>query len=774
MKKQHIIFYFFAALLALCAVSCQEDLNPITTVTLHAVIQEVKNDSKVYINDRTPYWHNGDQIRINDADYTLQTAMESTASIPNIAISTSGYRAIFPPSILTNSDANINSSSSVAVTLPTTQVFEMVGTHQRVNVPMGAVLNGGNTLQFRNLCSVVRVYVSNATNAQLPITSIILTAERACLSGAGTAIITGDSTDAIAIPSTDGSRSVSLCKTDKSTMKTVGPWANDYFDVVIPAISVRDDLTVTVSTPTGAKSITIGDAAVAHNTITTVTVNVDELTQTTAELVDGPTFNAAIPIDATEIRFEYNNVSVTSGATLSTAGSPYPIYGNMDGTIWVVSTPANRMNANADCSDMFRKTYNSSIHTFLPALTSIDFGDNFNTSNVTNMSYMFYNCNSLTNLNLSSFNTANVTDMSMMFVACNSLTSLNLSNFNTSTVTDMSDMFWGCGSLTSLDLSNFNTSNVTDMSGMFRYCNLTSLDLSNFNTANVTDMSGMFRYCKKLTSLNLSSFNTSNITSMSRMFYGCSSLTSLNLSSFNTSNVTSMYAMFDSCINLTSLNLSNFNTSNVTTMSFMFNNCSSLTSLNLSSFNTSNVTNMRWMFVNCSSLTSLNLSNFNTANVTDMSNMFANCNSLTSLNLSNFNTENVESMRGMFSGCSNLTSIDLSNFNTENVESMLGMFYGCSNLTSIDLSNFNTANVNDMRRMFQDCKRLTSLNLYNFDMSGLTSYDWGASAQTGKYSMCHNLASISGACAITCSTAVQTELQSGTDLVNSRITWYTH
>ena len=54
MKKQHIIFYFFAALLALCAVSCQEELIPITTVTLHAVIQDVNDASKVYINDHTP------------------------------------------------------------------------------------------------------------------------------------------------------------------------------------------------------------------------------------------------------------------------------------------------------------------------------------------------------------------------------------------------------------------------------------------------------------------------------------------------------------------------------------------------------------------------------------------------------------------------------------------------------------------------------------------------------------------------------------------------
>ena len=554
MKKQHIIISFIAALLALCAVSCQEELTPITTVTLHAVTQDFNNDSKVYINDHTPYWQNGDRIRINGADYPIYAATENPAPIHNVAICATGYRALFPAGILTNSDADINSSSSVAVTLPAAQVFKKVGPFQRVDVPMGAYFDSGNTLQFHNLCSVVRVYVSNATNAQLPITSISLTAEHAYLSGTGTATIKGDSTDAIVIPSANGSHSVSLCNTDNSTIKTVEPLKTVYFDVVIPEFSVRDDLTVTVFTPTGVKSITIEDAVVAHNTITTVTVNVDELSQSSAELVDGEKFRNAIPTNATAIRFEYNKVSVASGTTLSTDSSPYPIYGNMDGTIWVVSTPAKRMNANADCKRMFGLR-------MVPNITSIDFGENFNT--------------------------ANVTDMSYMFSGCYNLTSLNLSNFNTANVRDMDGMFWGCTSLTGLDLSNFNTENVIYMG-----------------------------------------------------------------------------FMFDSCISLTSLNLSSFNTSNVRNMSEMFDSCSSLTSLNLSNFNTANVKYMQYMFCNCS--------------------------------------------------------------------------------------------------------RLTSLNLYNFDMSSILT------VHGGKDQMCSGLASISGACAITCSTAVQTELQSGTDLVNSRITWYTH
>jgi len=48
----------------------------------------------------------------------------------------------------------------------------------------------------------------------------------------------------------------------------------------------------------------------------------------------------------------------------------------------------------------------------------------------------------------------------------------------------MSCMFWDCSSLTTLDLSNFDTSEVTNMQSMFSHCSsLTNLDLSNFYTS---------------------------------------------------------------------------------------------------------------------------------------------------------------------------------------------------------------------------------------------------------------------------------------------------
>ena len=342
-------------------------------------------------------------------------------------------------------------------------------------------------------------------------------------------------------------------------------------------------------------------------------------------------------------------------------------------------------------------------------LTSLDLS-RFNTQNVTDMRAMFYGCSGLTSLDLKNFNTQNVTDMRAMFRYCSGLISLDVSHFDTQNVTDMRAMFYGCSGLTSLDVSNFNTQNVTDMQAMFHGCyGLTSLDVKNFNTQNVTNMVEMFSSCYGLTSLDVKNFNTQNVTDMGYMFSGCLGLTSLDVSHFNTQNVTDMGYMFSGCYGLTSLDLSHFNTQNVTDMGYMFSGCRRVTSLDLLHFNTKNVTNMHRMFSDCSGLTSLGLSHFNTQNVTDMSGMFWDCSGLTSLDLSHFNTQNVTDMIEMFRGCSGLTSLDVSNFNTQNVTNMAAMFHYCSGLTSLDVSHFNTQKVTDMSFMFSDCSALATI-----------------------------------------------------------------
>jgi len=275
----------------------------------------------------------------------------------------------------------------------------------------------------------------------------------------------------------------------------------------------------------------------------------------------------------------------------------------------------------------------------------------------TNGSGMFSYLDNVDTLDLTGLDTSNMTSMSYMFYNSNSLKSINLSNFNTSKLLYANNMFNGCTSLESLDLSNFNTSKVTNFSNMFRDCQkMKEINLSNFDTSSATNFANLFHNCSSLTTLDLSSFNTNKVTYMGSMFYNCSSLTSLDLSNFNTSNVINMgYGMFYNCKSLKELDLSNFDTKKVIDFSDMFNGCSSLENIELSSFDTTNATNMANMFYNCKSLKQLDLSSFNTSKVTNMSKMFLQNNEINTIYVSEkWNTSNVTSSSLMFHSCTSL------------------------------------------------------------------------------------------------------------------------
>ena len=275
----------------------------------------------------------------------------------------------------------------------------------------------------------------------------------------------------------------------------------------------------------------------------------------------------------------------------------------------------------------------------------------------TNGSGMFSYLDNVDTLDLTGLDTSNMTSMTYMFYNSNSLKSINLSNFNTSKLLYANNMFNGCTSLESLDLSNFNTSKVTNFSNMFRDCQkMKEINLSNFDTSSATTFANLFHNCSSLTTLDLSSFNTNKVTYMGSMFYNCSSLTSLDLSNFNTSNVINMgYGMFYNCKSLKELDLSNFDTKKVIDFSDMFNGCSSLENIELSSFDTTNATNMANMFYNCKSLKQLDLSSFNTSKVTNMSKMFLQNNEINTIYVSEkWNTSNVTSSSLMFHSCTSL------------------------------------------------------------------------------------------------------------------------
>ena len=163
--------------------------------------------------------------------------------------------------------------------------------------------------------------------------------------------------------------------------------------------------------------------------------------------------------------------------------------------------------------------------------------------------YLPANCNHL-------FNRAVKNGLTVTYDTCKSMLTLDIQDFDTSKVTDMSYMFYGLIKLTELDVSGFNTSSVTDMSGMFYHCTkVEELDLSGFNTSKVLEMDYMFYYCSGLTALDVSSLNTSNVTTMAWMFNSCTKLKQLDLTTFKTSKVTDMGRIVGSCYALNRLTI---------------------------------------------------------------------------------------------------------------------------------------------------------------------------------------------------------------------------
>ena len=148
---------------------------------------------------------------------------------------------------------------------------------------------------------------------------------------------------------------------------------------------------------------------------------------------------------------------------------------------------------------------------------------------------LFTNCYKLQSIyGLSGLNTRNMEDFNEVFYNCKSLTSIDVSKWVTSKVTNMRKMFCGCLSLTSLDVSNFDTSNVTDIGGMFENLNsLQSLNISNFDTRKVTLIVGDYGFISSSSLLTLDmsgdNFTFENVKSFGRYIANTPKLRTLKL-----------------------------------------------------------------------------------------------------------------------------------------------------------------------------------------------------------------------------------------------------
>ena len=748
MKKISIICILLATFVLMTGCKKEQDF-----VTLNAVIDHL---AKVYIgnvgNDKYPFWNTGDKVYINDDQYELQSISNTTASIPNV-VSNDGYRAVYPANLVSQGTDILDGYSNdngITVTLDN-QDYETVEltdggstvVKQKIKLPMGAYIGGsGNTLVFHNLCSVIRLEVTNMLTSReaMEVQKITVKASSSYLSGTGKAYITGDETnDKIVITSNGGKHDVSLLVHGLALEQN----ETATFDIFVPEFS-SDIITFRIETQNGyVEATTPNSVSLNHSKIATISHSISNLIPYPATLLPGPEFNAQAASAAgalsniEHVVFKYGS-SETSNYRFdynpNNDPNLTPIYGIYANGTLTLHTSADQIRANRNCMSMFKN--------FTALEESPDF-DGFNTQS----SEPEGKTGETNNYYGKHFIAEPIESMQEMFMGCTSLTSFNLGVFTTNILKTMFDMFNGCtalASITNVGFQNqpslFNTATVQTMGRMFCGCtSLSSIDLSSLNLSNVGTIDALFYNCTGLQSITFpsSAFAPIRVSNMEYMFYNCNNanLTSLDLSSFNTENVTTMKGVFQNCSHLQTITLPTSNTKQVATMVSMFDGCNALTTINnFSTFfnNDNNGSSVLWttqyMFQNCSSLSSIVFPNgtnnssgnnkFNTSNLRSMYGMFKGCSGLSTLDISGFiasrTTANID-LSYMFDGCTNLGgnggtftfSQDLTN---GKVTALYGMFRGCSSLSSLNL-NFNTQYVTTMKEMFKGCNCLSDLTL---------------------------------------------------------------
>lgn len=561
MKK---LFLFFALLAGIAVMSgCKKDQDG---VTLKAVFDQ---ETKAYFGNTTrdlPYWDSDDQVNVNGTSYGLDARSVSTTFATITGVTTNSvYCAIYP------ADALVPGSMTPSVTRSTATikfdnhqqyVWDNDHQHQRVNMPMGAVTTDGEkTLIFKNLCSILRLNVSNSSGTAFVVKKLTVTSFGGYISGYFDVNLSYNSTthqtDVPGInPSSLNSNSEDNTLTLHVPNKTIAHGASEPFDIVVPPFNARylileAELYRTNGTKIGYTSDTVavvregwvrtennsildaigGTVSVERNKIVTINFGVttdpkDVIPFDYGYLEPGPDFNQHMKqligtrTDIKQIMFIngavnaqplinegfidnqgniLNPTSRNGWVDVSTLDSPHKIYAHIDGTFVKIYSWADFIYANTNCDSMFRDL--TTIEG-IQWTTSRDRG--FQSEDVNSMAYMFAGCTHL-----------------------KTLVSYNSYDPNGTVIADPDGKFY------------LNTTNVTNMEHMFDGCIALNNLYLDFNTHNVIGdgMVAMFKDCSALASLNISSFTTERITNMTDLFNGCKVMKTLRLDNFNMNNV---------------------------------------------------------------------------------------------------------------------------------------------------------------------------------------------------------------------------------------------
>lgn len=181
---------------------------------------------------------------------------------------------------------------------------------------------------------------------------------------------------------------------------------------------------------------------------------------------------------------------------------------------WII-TYSDLSSLDVSCFDTSKMTTMNNMFRGQRHITTLDCSS-FNTSNVTDM-YSTFNCAGVTRLHLQGWDTSKVTTMDNMFRDA-ALKQLD-QNFNTSNVTTINYMFCNESNLQNIDVSNWDVSSCRSILGVFYNCHaLTKIDLSKWNTKSATTLETFLYNCYHISTVNVSNFDLTHVNNIIYIF----------------------------------------------------------------------------------------------------------------------------------------------------------------------------------------------------------------------------------------------------------------
>lgn len=309
MKKRYLAMACVALGITLLTTGCKKD-EVKDTFNLNAVIEEVNSGQKVHMEGFLPVWDNNDAIRVNNENCTVSITGTGANRKNSIAkqVEENTYCAFYPASYL-DENTNITNHSGIWITLPQRQDYIVSGGNQTVRMPMIAYSNTTD-LHFKNLCSVLKVTVTNTTGHAFKLDSIQVKCDNSNLWGRCSVSLggyTSVSTPAGMSGLISGGKVVTLCGANKTSMnESFADRAAKTYYIVVPKVDNADTFRIRLCIEEGFlfNMKTPGKKSIARNKLISMPFSAEDFEQP-IDVILGP---FTVDANGTKVSFSTGNL----------------------------------------------------------------------------------------------------------------------------------------------------------------------------------------------------------------------------------------------------------------------------------------------------------------------------------------------------------------------------------------------------------------------------------------------------------------------------------